>query len=103
MNVLVLEPLEIGDLVATMNAVVWLLFPITFFISSYKKTDGIGGGKEFDNNNTMPEETIKAVLVCNGTKLSKLGFLSRSIVVVEKDKARYTGRFVQVIGVERNF
>ena len=50
-----------------------------------------------------PEEAIKAVLVQDVTDLCRVGFLSKSIVVVEKDKARYTGSFVQVIGGERNF
>jgi hypothetical protein len=31
--------------------------------------DGIGGRKEDDNEDTMPEEAIKAVLVQDGTKL----------------------------------
>ena len=45
----------------------------------------------------MPEEAIKAIHVQDGTELSKVGFLSRPIVAVEKEKATYTGRFVQVI------
>ena len=59
--------------------------------------DGIGGGKEVDDNSTMPEEAIKAVLVWDGTKLCTVGFLSTSIVVDEKDEARYIARFAQVI------
>ena len=59
--------------------------------------DGIGGGKEVDDNNTMQEEAIKAVLVWDGTKLCTVGFLSTSIVVDEKDEARYIARFAQVI------
>jgi hypothetical protein len=48
-------------------------------------TDGIGGGKEVDDNNTMPEKAIKVVLAQDGTKLCTVGFLSRSVVAVEKD------------------
>jgi hypothetical protein len=59
--------------------------------------DGMGVGKEVDSEDTMPEETIKAVHVWDGTELCTVGFLSRSIVAVEKDKARYIGRFEQVI------
>ena len=55
------------------------------------------GGKEADSKDIMPEEAIKAVLVCNGTKLGTVGFLSRSIFAVEKDKERWIGRFAQVI------
>ena len=44
-----------------------------------------------------PEEAIKAVLVQDVTDLCRVGFLSKSIVVVEKDKARHIGRFAQVI------
>ena len=40
---------------------------------------------------------MKAVLVRDGTELCTVGFLSRSIVAVEKDKARLIGRFAQVI------
>ena len=60
-------------------------------------TDGIGGGKEVDNNNNMPEEAMKAVLVRYGTEMCTVGFLSESIVAVGKDKARYIGRFAQMI------
>jgi hypothetical protein len=59
--------------------------------------DVMGGGKEVENEDTMPEEAIKVVLVQDGTKLCTLDFLSRSIVEVEKDKARHIGRFEQVI------
>ena len=59
--------------------------------------DGIGGGKEVDDNNTMPEEAMKAVLVWDHTELCTVGEISRSILAVEKDKARYIGRFAQVI------
>ena len=77
-----------GDLVATMTDVVWLLFPMKFFCFKLTIIDGIGGGKEVDNNNTMPEEAINAVLVWEGTELCTVDFLSRSIIAVEKDMAR---------------
>jgi hypothetical protein len=56
---LALKPLEMGDRVATMTAVVWLLLPMQFFCFKLTIIDGIGGGKEVDNNNNMPEEAIK--------------------------------------------
>ena len=42
-------------------------------------------------------EAIKAVLVWDGTKLYTVGFLSKSVLAVEKDRERYIGRFAQVI------
>ena len=57
----------------------------------------MSGGKEGDNEDIMPEEAIKVVLVWDGTKLCTVGFLSKSIVAVEKDRERYIGRFAQVI------
>ena len=54
-------------------------------------------GKEGDNEDILPEEAIKVVLVWDGTKLCTLGFLSKSIVAVEKDREGYIGRFAQVI------
>jgi hypothetical protein len=59
--------------------------------------DGIGGGKEIDDDNNMPEKAIKVDLVWDGTELCTVGFLSKSIVAVEKDKARHIGKFVQVM------
>ena len=57
----------------------------------------MGGGKEVDNEDIMPEEGMKDVLVQDGTKLCTVGFLSKSVVAVEKDRERYIGRFAQVI------
>jgi hypothetical protein len=45
----------------------------------------------------MPEKAIKPSLVWDGTELCTVGFLSRSIVSVDKDKVRYIGRIAQVI------
>jgi hypothetical protein len=53
----------------------------------------MGGGKEVDNEDTMPEKTIKPAHVQDGTKLCTVSFLSRSIVAIEKDKATCFGRF----------
>ena len=35
--------------------------------------DGIGGGKEVDDNNTMPEGAMKAVLIWDHTELCTVG------------------------------
>ena len=45
----------------------------------------------------MLEEAMKAVLVQDGTEQSTVGFLSKSIIAVEKNETRYTGRFALVI------
>ena len=65
-------------------------------IIKFKATviDGIGmeeGSKSF------PNEAIKVVLIPNGTELCTVGFLCKSIVVVERNKARFVGHFAQVI------
>jgi hypothetical protein len=86
---LALEPLEMGDLVASMATVVGVVVPNDILCFKLTIIDGTCGEKEVDNNNnTMQEEAIKAVLVWEGTELCTVGFLSRSIVVVEKDMAR---------------
>ena len=53
---------------------------------------GMGEGSK-----SVLEEAIKAVLLCNGTECYTVGFLCKSIVVVERDKARFAGRFAQII------
>jgi hypothetical protein len=58
--------------------------------------DGMGMG---EGSKSVPEEAIKAVLICNGTECCTVGFLCKSIVVVEKDKARFVGCFAQIIGL----
>jgi hypothetical protein len=55
--------------------------------------DGMGRGKEVDNEDIMPEEATNTVLVWDGIKLCIVGFLSRKIVAIERDKAGYIGRF----------
>ena len=50
-----------------------------------------------NQNEGIPEEAIKAVLVRDGTELCTVGFLSKAIVVAERKKERYVGRFAQVI------
>jgi hypothetical protein len=56
--------------------------------------DGMGMG---EGSRSMPEEAIKIVLVHNGTECSTMGFLCKSIVEVERDKARFVGSFAQII------
>ena len=75
------------------------IFVVPNNILHFKLTviDGMGGGKEGDNEDVMPEEDIKDVLVQDGTELCTVGFLSKSVVAVEKDRERYIGRFAQVI------
>jgi hypothetical protein len=53
--------------------------------------DGMGEGSK-----SMLEEAIKDVLICNRTECCTVGFLCKSIVVVERDKARFFGRFAQI-------
>ena len=57
----------------------------------------MGRGKEVHNEDIIPEEAIKAVLVQDGTKLYTVEFLSKSVLAVEKDWERYIGRFAEVI------
>jgi hypothetical protein len=56
--------------------------------------DGMGMGEGSKN---VPEGAIKAVLVCNGRECCTVSFLCKSIVVVERDKARFVGHFAQII------
>jgi hypothetical protein len=50
--------------------------------------DGMGMG---EGSKSVPEEAIKAVLIRNGTECCTVGFLCKSVVVVERDKARFVG------------
>ena len=74
------------------------IFVVPNDILCFKLTviDGMGGGKEGDNEDVMPEEDIKDVLVQDGTELCTVGFLSKSVVAVEKDRERDIGRFAKV-------
>ena len=45
----------------------------------------------------IPEEVIKAVLICYLTELCTVGFLSKAIAVTERMKQRFVGQFAQVI------
>ena len=65
-------------------------------IIKFKTTvlDGMGMGED---NKSVLEETIKAVLIRNGTEHCTVGFLCKSIVVVERDKTRFVGHFAQII------
>ena len=65
-------------------------------IIKFKTTviDGMGMG---ESSKSVLEEAIKAVLICNGTECCTVGFLCKSIVVVEKDKARFVGHFAHII------
>ena len=56
--------------------------------------DGTGMG---EGSKSVPEEAIKAVLICNGTECCTMGFLCKSIVVVERDKVRFVGCFALII------
>jgi hypothetical protein len=72
-----------------------LVFP--HGIIKFKTTviDGMGMG---EGNKCVLEEAIKAVLICNGTECCTVGFLCKSLVVVERDKRRFVvGRFAQII------
>ena len=68
------------------------IFVVPNNILHFKLTviDGVGGGKVGDNEDITPEEAIKAVLVWDGTKLCTMGFLSKSVVAVEKDSVLAT-------------
>ena len=46
--------------------------------------DGMGRGKEVDNEDIMPEEATNTVLVWDGIKLCIVGFLSRKIVAIQR-------------------
>jgi hypothetical protein len=65
-------------------------------IIKFKTTviDEMGMGED---SKSFSEEDIKVVLICNGTECYSVGFLCKSIVVVERDKARFVGRFAQII------
>ena len=56
--------------------------------------DGMGMG---EGSKSVLEETIKAVLIRNGTECCTVGFLCKSIVVVKRDKERFVGCFAQII------
>ena len=45
----------------------------------------------------IPEEVIKAALICYGTEFCTVGFLSKAIAVTERMKQRFVGQFAQVI------
>jgi hypothetical protein len=64
-------------------------------IIKFKTTviDGMGMGE----SSKSVLEAIKAVLIHNGTEHCTVFFLCKSIVVVERDKARFVGRFTQII------
>jgi hypothetical protein len=55
---------------------------------------GMGMGEE---SKSFPEEDIKVVLIHNGTECCTVSFLCKSVVVVERDKARFVGSFAQII------
>jgi hypothetical protein len=61
------------------------------------KTTVIDGKEMGEDIKRFPEEAIKAVLICNETECCKVGFLCKSIVVVERDKGRFVGHFAQII------
>ena len=67
------------------------------------KTTVIGGMGMGESSKSVLEEAIKAVLICNGTECCTVGFLCKSIVVVEKDKARFVGCFAQIIELYDEF
>ena len=71
-------------------------------IIKFKTTviDGMGMG---EGSKGVPEEAIKVVLICNGTECCTVGFLCKSIVVVEKDKDRFVGCFAQIIELYDEF
>ena len=56
--------------------------------------DGLGMG---EGSQSMPEEAIKAVHICDGTEVCTVGFLCKSIVEVEREKARFVGSIAQII------
>ena len=56
--------------------------------------DGMGMG---EGSKSFPEEATKVVLIHNGTECCTVGFLCKSIAVVERDKARFVGCFAQII------
>ena len=65
-------------------------------IIKFKTTliDGMGMG---EGSKSAPEEAVKAVLIHNGKECCTVGFLCKSIVVVERDKARFVGHFAEII------
>ena len=65
-------------------------------IIKFKTTviDGMGMGED---SKSFPREAIKVVLIHNRTECCTVGFLCKSIVVVKSDKARFVGRFAQII------
>ena len=60
------------------------------------KTTVIDGMGMDEGSKSMPEEAIKAVLICNGTVLHS-GFSAQVHNVVERDKARFVGHLAQII------
>jgi hypothetical protein len=71
-----------------------LVVPYDIIILMTAEIDGMGMG---ESSKSVLEEAIKAVLICNGTGHYTVGSLCKSIVVVEKDKARFVGHFAQII------
>ena len=65
-------------------------------IIKFKTTviDGMGMG---EGSKSMLEEAINVVLICNGKDCCTVGFLHDSIVVVERDEARFIVQFAQII------
>jgi hypothetical protein len=61
------------------------------------KTTVIYGMSMGEGSKSMPEEAIKAVFICNGTECCTVGFLCKSIVVVERDTFRFLRCFAQII------
>jgi hypothetical protein len=53
---------------------------------------GMGEGSK-----SMLEEAIKTVLHCDGIEYCTMGFLCKSIVVVESGKARFVGCFTHIM------
>jgi hypothetical protein len=66
------------------------MFVVPNDIIKFKTTviDGMGMGED---SKSFPEGAIKVDLICNGTECCTVSFLCKSIVVVERDKARFVG------------
>ena len=56
-----------------------------------------------EDSKSFQEVALKVVLICDGTECCTVGFLCKSIVVVEKDKARFVGCFAQIIELYDEF
>jgi hypothetical protein len=61
------------------------------------KTTVIDGMDIDEGSKSILEEAINAVLIWNGTEHCTVAFLCKSIVVVERDKARFVEQFAQII------